>query len=44
VGRLLAAVCRRGQALPPLVGIVIAGDADNTLGHSLGHLGSIRLE
>lgn len=32
------------QVVPPLVGIGIAADADNTQGHSLGYVGSIRLE
>jgi len=32
------------QAVPPLVGIGIAADADNTQGHSLGYVGSITLE
>ena len=32
------------QLVPPLVGIAIAGDADNTQAHSLGHVGSIALE
>ena len=31
-------------AVPPLVGIGIAADADNTQGHSLGYIGSISLE
>lgn len=30
--------------VPPLVGIGIAADADNTLGHSLGYIGTITLE
>jgi hypothetical protein len=32
------------MAVPPLVGIAIAADADNTQGHSLGYVGSITLE
>ncbi len=32
------------QAVPPLVGIAIAADADNTQGRSLGHIGSISLD
>jgi len=32
------------RGLPPLVGIAIAGDADNTLGRSLGYVGSMRLD
>lgn len=31
-------------AVPPLVGIAVAADADNTQGHSLGYIGSIVLE
>lgn len=31
-------------AVPPLIGIAIAADADNTQGHSLGYVGSIVLE
>ncbi len=32
------------QAVPPLVGIAIAGDADNTQARSLGFIGSITLD
>ena len=32
------------QAVPPLVGIAIAGDGDNTQGRSLGYIGSITLD
>lgn len=32
------------MAVPPLVGIAIAADADNTQGHSLGYIGTITLE
>ena len=32
------------QMVPPLIGVGIAADADNTQGHSLGYVGSIRLE
>jgi hypothetical protein len=30
--------------LPPLIGIAVGGDADNTQAHSLAHLGAITLE
>jgi hypothetical protein len=32
------------RVLPPLVGVAIAGDADNTLARSLAHVGTIRLD
>ncbi|MES2714860.1 MAG: DUF3047 domain-containing protein [Pseudomonadota bacterium] len=32
------------STVPPLLGIGIAGDADNTLGHSVGHIGGITLD
>ena len=32
------------DALVPLVGVAIAGDADNTQGHSVAHIGAIKLD
>ena len=32
------------QTMPPLLGIVVAGDADNTLGSSLAFLADIQLK
>ena len=32
------------EAVPPLVGVAIGADADNTQGHSLAHVESITLD
>ena len=30
------------QSLPPLVAVIVAGDADNTGGHSIAHVSGLR--
>jgi len=32
------------DTLPPLLAILVGGDADNTGGHSLGYVDDVRLE
>lgn len=41
---LLKVFADEAEAVPPLVGVAIGADADNTQGHSLAHVGAITLD